>query len=258
MSRAYLGQLVWVIAVSLHFSGGSGLWARERKEENISSASVLVRVGQSGCTVDLDDIAAGTTSADGTLLISPLEPGDHYIHVDCAGSRERAFFVSPAAGQEVTVKPEMAIAGNDAAPVSPLEAAENRAKLNQSVRRAVRLRARGDLDQTVKLLREATRLDPENSDLHRELGITFLIGKDWPRARVEMLEAIRHDPQDADAHNGLGYALDKLGNLDGALKEYRIATHLDPDDSSYQQHYLDALGKVAARQDAEQQAKKKK
>ena len=103
----------------------------------------------------------------------------------------------------------------------------------------------------------ASRLDPENTDLHRELGITFLLAKDWPRARVEMLEAVRHDPQDADAHNGLGYALDKLGNLDGALKEYRIATHLEPDDSSYQQHYLDALGKVAARQDSEQTKKKK-
>ena len=81
--------------------------------------------------------------------------------------------------------------------------------------------------------------------------------KDWPRARVEMLEAIRHDPQDADAHNGLGYALEKLGDLDGALKEYRTATHLDPDDSSYQHHYLDALGKIAARPDAENQKKKR-
>ena len=258
MRRVRLRQLAWVIAALLYLSGAPGFSAREGKKEKTSPASVLLQIGQSGCTVDLDDAAAGATSADGILLISPVAPGDHYLHVDCAGGRERAFFVSPAAGQQVTVKPEMAFAGNDAAPVSPLEAAENRAKLNQSVQRAVRLRARGDLDQTVKLLREATRLDPENSDLHRELGITFLIGKDWPRARVEMLEAIRHDPQDADAHNGLGYALDKLGNLDGALKEYRIATHLDPDDSSYQQHYLDALGKVAARQDAEQQAKKKK
>ena len=150
----------------------------------------------------------------------------------------------------------MAVSGNDAAPVSPIEDAEKRMKLNHSVQQAVRLRARGELDQTVRLLREATRLDPENSDLHRELGITFLLGKDWSRARVEMLEAIRHDSQDADAHNSLGYALDKLGDLDGAIREYRIATHLEPDDSSYQQHYLDALGKLAARQDAEKRKKK--
>jgi Tetratricopeptide repeat len=258
MVQRFRFQFATLLASAILCFAGVPNFARERKEEKVSPASVLLQIGQSGCTVDLDDAAAGATSADGTLLISPVEPGDHYLHVDCAGARERAFFVSPAEGDEVTVKPEMAIAGNDAAPVSPLEAAENKSKLNQAVQQAVRFRARGDLEETVKLLHEATRLDPENSDLHRELGITFLLGKDWPRARVEMLEAIRHDPQDADAHNGLGYALEKLGNLDGALKEYRIATHLDPDDSSYQQHYLDALGKVAARQDAEQQARKKK
>ncbi|MGE5325642.1 MAG: tetratricopeptide repeat protein [Deltaproteobacteria bacterium] len=250
-------QFVLLVAAWFFYSADSRLLAREPKEEKTTSASVLLQIGKAGCTVDLDDAGAGTTSANGTLLISPVEPGDHYLHIDCAGAREMAFFISPAESDEVTVKPEMAIAGNEAAPMTPLEAAENRAKLNQSVQQAVRLRARGDLDQTVKLLREATRLDPENSDLHRELGITFLIAKDWPRARIEMLEAIRHDPQDADAHNGLGYALEKLGNLDGALKEYRIATHLDPDDSSYQQHYLDAVGKVAARQEAEQARKKR-
>ena len=102
-------------------------------------------------------------------------------------------------------------------------------------------------------LRDAAKLDPENSDLHCELGITFLLGKDWKRARVEMLEAVRHEPTNADAHNGLGYALEKLGKLDDALKEYRTASKLDPEDSSYRQHYVDALGKLYA-----QQAGKKK
>ena len=88
------------------------------------------------------------------------------------------------------------------------------------------------------------KLDPENSDLHREMGITFLLAKEWKRARVEMIEAIRHDQTDADAHNGLGYALEKLGDIDGALKEYRTATNLEPDDPTYRTHYFDALVKI--------------
>ena len=107
------------------------------------------------------------------------------------------------------------------------------------------MRARGRLEEAVERLRAALKLDAENSDLHRELGITFLLGKDWKRARVEMLEAIRHDPTDADAYNGLGYALEKMGDLGGAVKQYRMATRLDPQDPTYRTHYFDILSKLA-------------
>ncbi len=245
-----------VLILTSALGGGAQLVARERKGATTSTARIHIQLGKGGCTVQLDDAKAGETAADGTLLLSEIASGDHYLHVDCPGAREEAFFISPAAGDEIAVKPEMAIAGNDAAPVDPLVAAENKMKLSQSVQQAVRLRARGEFDQAVRLLREATHLDPENSDLHRELGITFLLAKDWPRARVEMLEAIRHDPNDADAHNGLGYALEKLGDLDAAVKEYRTATHLEPDDPSYQEHYIGALGKIAAREEEQRQKRK--
>jgi tetratricopeptide (TPR) repeat protein len=257
MSRLAFVELALAFALTVGFGAPPRLAARERKHAKPESASVSIQIGKPGCKVDLDAVSAGETGPDGTLVIPLPDPGDHYLHADCPNAREKAFFISPQAGQEIVLKPQMAIGGDSDQAISPLDAAEQRAKLNQALQRAVRLRARGELDQAVQLLHEATRLDPENSDLHRELGITFLLGKDWARARVEMLEAIRHDPKDADAHNGLGYALEKLGDLDGALKEYRTATRLEPDDSSYQEHYIDALGKVAARQDAENQKKKK-
>ena len=128
--------------------------------------------------------------------------------------------------------------------------AENRAKLEPLLQKALQLRSQARLDEAVATLREAMKLDPENSDLHRELGITFLLAKQWERARVEMIEAIRHDRTDADAHNGLGYALEKLGDIDGAVKEYRIATNLEPEDPTYRSHYFDALVKIQARQEA--------
>jgi Tetratricopeptide repeat len=242
---------VWMIVPSSHAPEAS-----ERKNPPPRAASVDLEIGHATCKVDLDNATVGATGPAGALHLPDVQPGDHYIHVDCPGQREKAFFISPARGQNLLIKPEMAVSGNDTVAASPIEEAEKRVKLNHAVQQAVRLRARGELDQAVRLLREATRLDPENSDLHRELGITFLLGKDWARARVEMLEAVRHDPQDADAHNGLGYALDKLGDLDGAVQEFRTATHLEPDDSSYQQHYLEALGKIAARQ-AEEKEKQK-
>ena len=128
--------------------------------------------------------------------------------------------------------------------------AEDKARLRRLVQQAVQLRAQARLDEAVAALRQAMTLDPENSDLHRELGITFLIAKELKRARVEMIEAIRHDQSDADAHNGLGYALEKLGDIDGAVGEYHAAMNLQPDDPTYRTHYYDALVKIQARKEA--------
>jgi len=177
-------------------------------------------------------------------VVQDVEPGDHYLHVRCDGDREEtAYFITARLGQNVAIEyPPLATAD------SKLDPTEATLKLRQLAKEAIQLRNQGELGEAVKELREATKLDPENSDLHRELGITFLLNKDWKRARIEMLEAIRHDPTDADAHNGLGYALEKLGELEPALKEYRAATHLEPDDPSYRQHYIDALAKLAGQQ----------
>jgi len=218
-------------------------------------AEVRVHAEREGCAVELDAAPAGKTNAQGELVLREIDPTDHYIHVRCLGQRERAYFVSPRAGEtaEIRVTPndDNRSSGNagDATP----DVGESKIQLRQLVQRAIQLRAAGLFDEAVAGLREATQRDPENSDLHRELGITFLLAKDWKRARVEMLEAIKHDPEDADAHNGLGYALEKLGELTPALQEFRTATHLEPDNSSYRQHYLEALGKLSA-----EKAEKKK
>jgi Flp pilus assembly protein TadD len=189
------------------------------------------------------------SDASGKLTIMNVDPGDHYIHVRCAGKPETGFFISPKANERsqtgtIHAAPTLT-ATTDAAAI-----ADDKIQLRRLVQQAVQLRQQARLDEAVAALREAMKLDPENADLHRELGITFLLAKEWKRARVEMLEAIRHDQTDADAHNGLGYALEKLGDIDGAVKEYRTATNLEPDDPSYRTHYFDALVKIQARQES--------
>ena len=253
------------------------LLARDR-ETDAPAAEVDVNTGRPGCTVDLDAAPAGKTDARGRLAIADVDPTDHYLHVRCPDDpQETAYWVSLRSGQKLQIQhasPVPAVApstpvasvaaaapaaspAGDGAETSPepspdagLAAAEAKIKLRELVKDAVQLRVRGKRQEAVQELRDAAKLDPENSDLHRELGITFLLDKDWKRARVEMIEALRHDPTDADAHNGLGYALEKLGDTDSALKEYRTATHLEPDDASYRQHYFDLLSKFAAQQRA--------
>jgi Flp pilus assembly protein TadD len=165
--------------------------------------------------------------------------------VRCPGKKEGDYFLSPKANEETPIRATKA--AESSGPSDPAALAEQKLQLQRLVQQGVQLRTQARLDDAVTALRQATQLDPQNSDLHRELGITFLMAKEWKRARVEMLEALRYDQSDADAHNGLGYALEKLGDIDGAVKEYRLATHLDPDDPSYRTRYLDALVKVQTR-----------
>jgi Flp pilus assembly protein TadD len=232
---------ILVLAIS-----GPLAWAHERQPQ---TAKIEIQAGQPGCAVDVDSVTSGTTDSTGKLTLAAVDPGDHYLHVRCPGKPEVAVFISPKVNGEAKIGP------NDLAPPptaaeDPIHHADDKAQLERLVQQAAQLRAQAKLDEAVSALRQAMKMDPENSDLHRELGITFLLAKEWKRARVEMIEAIRHDQSDADAHNGLGYALEKLGDIDAALKEYRIATHLEPDDSTYRTHYLDALVKIQARQEA--------
>lgn len=245
--RHALAALLTVLGAALPAVARPG-----REGQTSSSARIVIHTSREGCAVELDAVPAGKTDAKGALALEDVEPSDHYLHVLCPSEdQESAYFVSLHAGEKAEIPPRPSIASGVAAgpdPVRPpLGPAEAKIELRRDVQQAVRLRAQGRFDEAVRLLHEAARLDPENSDLHRELGITFLLDKDWKRARVEMLEALRHDPGDADAHNGLGYALEKLGELDAAVKEYRIATYLEPDNSSYRQHYLEGLGKAAVK-----------
>jgi tetratricopeptide (TPR) repeat protein len=228
-----------LIPYSLH-----ALLASE-KARGQAPAQVTVRARGPGCSVDLDDQRVGKTNDHGVLVVPEVDPGDHYLHLRCPGEEDKAFFLSARSGENVALDGNRAKGPPDSQAQPALSVAETRIQLRQLVQQAVQLRARGRLDEAVDHLRGALKLDAENSDLHRELGITFLLGKDWKRARVEMLEAIRHDPTDADAYNGLGYALEKMGDLDDAVKQYRMATQLDPADSTYRIHYFDTLSKLA-------------
>jgi tetratricopeptide (TPR) repeat protein len=234
--------LTWCLALAV--VGGVAL-THERPSQ---TARVIVQAGWVGCRVDLDADTAGTTDPAGKLTLANVDPGDHYIHVRCPGKPEAAFFVSPKANAETRIGP-ISDAPPPSAQTDPAALAEDKAQLRRLVQQAVQLRAQARLDDAVAALRQAMKLDPENSDLHRELGITFLMAKEWKRARVEMIEALRHDQTDADAHNGLGYALEKLGDMDGAVKEYRTAYKLEPDDPSYRTHYFGALVKMQTRQE---------
>ena len=197
-----------------------------------------------GCSVELDSTLQGKTDGHGALTLTAVEAGDHYLHAGCPGQPEQEFFISLKPGERVVLKPKP-----PAPPADPVAIAQGREQLRDLVQKAADARTAGHSEEAIADLRRAVELDPANSDLHRELGITFLLLKDWSRARIEYLEAIKHDPGEAESHNGLGYALEKLGDIDDAAREYAAATHLDPDDGEFREHYFNALALLQAEKD---------
>ncbi len=201
------------------------------------TATLIVQAAKPGCRVDVDGASAGVTNAQGRVTISDVEPSAHYLHIKCGSDPTRVLFVSSLqAGQRLELH-----AAEAPAPVSPLEAAENRIQVRTLLNDAVNLRSQGRFPQAIQALRKALALQPENPNLHHELGTTFLMFGQWENARIELIETVRYDPNDADAHNALGFADEKLGDIKDAVVQYRDAMQLDPQDDSYHRHYLEAL-----------------
>jgi len=239
MSCFFAGFMLLFIPASVY-----ALSASDKAREQ-ASAQVIVRAPGPGCVVDVDGQGLGKTNGHGVVEAAEVEPGDHYLHLRCPSQEEKTFFISPLAGESLALEANKAEEAPNPQVNPASRSADAELQLSQLVQQGVQLRARGRLDEAVEHLRAALKLDAGNSDLHRELGITFLLGKDWKRARVEMLEAIHNDPTDADAYNGLGYALEKMGKLNEAVNQYRRATQLDPADPTYRTHYFDLLSKLS-------------
>ncbi|HKT13252.1 MAG TPA: tetratricopeptide repeat protein [Terriglobia bacterium] len=222
-------------------------WFHGKKhgKQNVS-ATVTIVSGVDSCKVDVDGEEGGTTASDGSLMMKDVEPGDHYVHVQCPNQRETSYFISPAAGSQMELDARGAATNSHVADSSPTNPAASEMELRHIVSQADQLRSSGNFKEAVELLRKAAMLDPRNGDLHRELGITFLMFHDWESARIEMLEAVRREPENVDAHSSLAYALEKLGDLDEALKQYKICTQMDPHDTSYRDHYVQVLGQLYA------------
>ncbi len=74
-----------------------------------------------------------------------------------------------------------------------------------------------------KLYARAIQLNPEQAQLFNDLGYSFYLSGDLPKAESAMGKAVALSPTTARFHNNLGLILGQMGRLDEALAEFRQA-----------------------------------
>jgi len=86
----------------------------------------------------------------------------------------------------------------------------------------------GKLPEVLARLQEMLRLDPNNDQLHHDLGLMLLAGGQVGPAVRHLQEAIRLNPTYVEAHTNLGVARRELNQLDEAMRCFREAVRLNP------------------------------
>jgi Flp pilus assembly protein TadD len=95
--------------------------------------------------------------------------------------------------------------------------------------RANALLAAGDAKSAVPVLEEALRLEPEDEDLHYNLGIAYGRTGDITNAEHHYREALRLLPDYPEVHNNLGNLLLHAKRLGEAEKQFTEAIKLMPE-----------------------------
>lgn len=90
-------------------------------------------------------------------------------------------------------------------------------------------RLKGDVNKAILEYEKASSLDPKNGLVYYRLGQIYLDRTEYRKAVVVFQKLIEINPGLADAHYYLGLATEKLGDREGARKQYLEALRYIPD-----------------------------
>ncbi|MBS3732321.1 MAG: tetratricopeptide repeat protein [Desulfobacterales bacterium] len=208
------------------------------------------------------------TVLSGMLEYAPDDPALHYL---AGATRYMMEQFEPALAHFHSVGPDAAFypdamihraliynkQGKPGQAVSVLEIAmdnvESTARLDLIPYLSAFYQEQGLYEQAAELLKEGLSMEPENVELHYELGVLYDRKGDRDAAIEKMKQVIRMDSENADALNYLGYTYADQGvKLDKAESLIRQALDLDPGSG----YILDSMGWVYYRKGDYEAARK--
>ena len=104
--------------------------------------------------------------------------------------------------------------------------------------------------ESLDLLQELIRRNPDNARYHNSCGVTLHKMGRYEEALAEMQKAATLDSDNAQYHNGCGVTLHEMGRYEDALDEKRKAIALEPENARYHNSCGVTLHKMGRYEDA--------
>ncbi len=127
---------------------------------------------------------------------------------------------------------------------------EKHKSLIDEVDRGNELLTEGKVAEAVEILSQAARSNPENEDVHYNLGLALARQGKTEEAVKEYEEALRIFPNYVEAHNNLGNVLMRSGRTAEAIPHFEQAVKILPDYAAAHNNLGTALQKVGRTADA--------
>lgn len=108
-----------------------------------------------------------------------------------------------------------------------------------------RLLASGDAHAAAVVLERACALEPEQGSIREALARAYFRSARFPESAAEFAKALEIDPVNDYAHFGLGLCGLRTGDLEGALRNLRLAVVMKPDSEDYRNALADAEHRAA-------------
>lgn len=118
---------------------------------------------------------------------------------------------------------------------------ERMAEIDTRFRQAVVMLHAQRYEESMVALHRVLQLSPRLPEAHANMGYALLGLEDYRGAHDFFATATDLDPWLGNAYWGLAVALEKLGDLDGALGAMRVYIHLAPEDDPYVRRARSAL-----------------